>query len=540
MPGRAPAPAAPLEVSSAADVGAVPQVSTPRTVVFQDTFDGDTVVPRPGGSRSRPAPSPRRSSRGRYRMDVAGLGDGFTAWQSAPAAGTGDTWALSSTRPAARRVRPLRHRRHHPADRDARPRRGQRDDGLVQPGRQRPQPSPSRSRPARPASCSLVGDHGVLAVLLGGAGWPRWSDPGLARRPGRHGDPRRHRQLQLRRPHADRGDLTASSRTPGPGRARRPARHRDPAPPWRLEAGVAVAVGRARGGAAGLVGRAAARDTVRDLLPVVVFLVTILVVSEVCARAGLFARRGRASSAGPPTADPDRLLLGVFLLAALVTAVLSLDATVVLLTPIVVGRGGRPRHLRPARRASPACGWPTPRRCCCRSPTSPTCWPSPTSTSTSSGSRRRMAPVLARGAGRRVRRAAAAVPARAGGRAERARARWPGRRCRVVPVVVVAADARRLRGALALGRRARLGRRRRGRSCSRCWAGVTRRLVRPRDVVRAAHPSFALLVLALGVAVAAVATGFLGDLVARLVPARHVVRRAAGPGGAGHRARPRC
>jgi arsenical pump membrane protein len=49
------------------------------------------------------------------------------------------------------------------------------------------------------------------------------------------------------------------------------------------------------------------------------------------------------------------------------------------------------------------------------------------------------------------------------------------------------------------------------------WAGV-RGLVRPRDVVRAGHPSFALLVLALGVAVAAVATGFLGDLVARLVP----------------------
>jgi arsenical pump membrane protein len=49
------------------------------------------------------------------------------------------------------------------------------------------------------------------------------------------------------------------------------------------------------------------------------------------------------------------------------------------------------------------------------------------------------------------------------------------------------------------------------------WAGV-RRLVRPRDVVRAGHPSFALLVLALGVAVTAVAAGFLGELVARLVP----------------------
>ena len=68
----------------------------------------------------------------------------------------------------------------------------------------------------------------------------------------------------------------------------------------------------------------------------VVFLVTILVVADVCARAGLFAAAarlvGRASRG-----RPDRLLLGVFLLAALVTTVLSLDATVVLLTPIVVG-----------------------------------------------------------------------------------------------------------------------------------------------------------------------------------------------------------
>ncbi len=49
------------------------------------------------------------------------------------------------------------------------------------------------------------------------------------------------------------------------------------------------------------------------------------------------------------------------------------------------------------------------------------------------------------------------------------------------------------------------------------WAAA-RRLVVPRDVAQAAHPSFALLVLALGVAVAAVAEGFLGDLVAGLVP----------------------
>jgi arsenical pump membrane protein len=49
------------------------------------------------------------------------------------------------------------------------------------------------------------------------------------------------------------------------------------------------------------------------------------------------------------------------------------------------------------------------------------------------------------------------------------------------------------------------------------WAHA-RGLVRARDVVRAGHPSFALLVLALGVVVAAVAGGFLGDLVEGLVP----------------------
>jgi arsenical pump membrane protein len=105
--------------------------------------------------------------------------------------------------------------------------------------------------------------------------------------------------------------------------------------PWRQEAAVAVvATGVVL--TTGLVDRDELETTVRVLFPVVLFLVTILVVSDICARAGLFAAAarlvGRASHG-----RPDRLFLGVFLLAALVTAVLSLDATVVLLTPIVVG-----------------------------------------------------------------------------------------------------------------------------------------------------------------------------------------------------------
>lgn len=74
----------------------------------------------------------------------------------------------------------------------------------------------------------------------------------------------------------------------------------------------------------------------RHLGPVVAFLASILVVADICARAGLFvaaARFAQTASGG----RPDRLLLGVFVLAAGVTTVFSLDATVVLLTPVVIG-----------------------------------------------------------------------------------------------------------------------------------------------------------------------------------------------------------
>lgn len=79
-----------------------------------------------------------------------------------------------------------------------------------------------------------------------------------------------------------------------------------------------------------------ARAAVMELAPVVLFLVSILVVAEVCARAGVFAVAAWAvrRTAGD---HPSRLLAGTFLLAALVTTVLSLDATVVLLAPVAVG-----------------------------------------------------------------------------------------------------------------------------------------------------------------------------------------------------------
>jgi arsenical pump membrane protein len=71
------------------------------------------------------------------------------------------------------------------------------------------------------------------------------------------------------------------------------------------------------------------------LLPVVAFLAAVLVLAKLCDDDGLFEALGAVmarSSAGRPSA----LLRQVFVIAAVITAVLSLDATVVLLTPVVL------------------------------------------------------------------------------------------------------------------------------------------------------------------------------------------------------------
>jgi len=105
-------------------------------------------------------------------------------------------------------------------------------------------------------------------------------------------------------------------------------------PRGRVEAAVGVACAGSTM-ATGLVSFDDAREAVDRLAPVVGFLVTILVVADVCARAGVFAaaaeRVGRWSGG-----SATWLFTGVFLLAAVVTATLSLDATVVLLTPVVL------------------------------------------------------------------------------------------------------------------------------------------------------------------------------------------------------------
>ncbi len=90
----------------------------------------------------------------------------------------------------------------------------------------------------------------------------------------------------------------------------------------------------------GALGWQQAWEEVAHLFPVVAFLAAVLVISELCDADGLFRYAG-ALMAAHSRGSAKRLLLFVFVLAAGVTAVLSLDATVVLLTPVVFATASR-------------------------------------------------------------------------------------------------------------------------------------------------------------------------------------------------------
>lgn len=98
--------------------------------------------------------------------------------------------------------------------------------------------------------------------------------------------------------------------------------------------------------AAGAISFGHARAEVERLAPVVGFLAAVLVLARYCDEEGLFRACG-AWTARWAAARPRRLLTAVFALAATITAVLSLDATVVLLTPVVFATaahmGARPK-----------------------------------------------------------------------------------------------------------------------------------------------------------------------------------------------------
>ena len=92
--------------------------------------------------------------------------------------------------------------------------------------------------------------------------------------------------------------------------------------------------------AAGAIPAGGAATEARQLGPVIGFLAAILVLAHLCDDDGLFRACG-GWMARTSAASPRRLLAQVFLIAAVTTAVLSLDATVVLLTPVVFATAAR-------------------------------------------------------------------------------------------------------------------------------------------------------------------------------------------------------
>ncbi|MGI8711859.1 MAG: SLC13 family permease [Solirubrobacteraceae bacterium] len=94
--------------------------------------------------------------------------------------------------------------------------------------------------------------------------------------------------------------------------------------------------------AVGAIGACRAGDAIRALGPTAGFLAALLVLAEGCRREGLFDAVGARLAIGA-RGDSRRLLAGVFVVASAVTIVLGLDATVVLVTPIVLVCASRVR-----------------------------------------------------------------------------------------------------------------------------------------------------------------------------------------------------
>jgi arsenical pump membrane protein len=94
--------------------------------------------------------------------------------------------------------------------------------------------------------------------------------------------------------------------------------------------------------AVGVLSWSDARDEAGDLAPTLVVLAALLVLGDGCERAGLFDALAARMAAGA-SGSGVRLLALVFVAAAGVTAVLGLDATVVLLTPAAFAAAAKAR-----------------------------------------------------------------------------------------------------------------------------------------------------------------------------------------------------
>jgi arsenical pump membrane protein len=109
------------------------------------------------------------------------------------------------------------------------------------------------------------------------------------------------------------------------------------APDWAVAAVAALLLV-----ATGVLSTGDARDAASEIGPTLGFLAALLLLADGCRAAGMFDALGAAMATGA-RGRPRRLLAMVFLVAAATTAVLSLDATVVLLTPVVFATAGRLR-----------------------------------------------------------------------------------------------------------------------------------------------------------------------------------------------------
>ena len=123
--------------------------------------------------------------------------------------------------------------------------------------------------------------------------------------------------------------------------------------PWGLPEAVAAVPAALAVIAIGALSWSEAGDEVRSLGSTVGFLMAILALGYLAEREGVFDWAGLLC-ARLSRGRPQRLLVVVFALAAVTTAVLSIDATVVLLTPVVFGTANRLQL--PAKPHVYACG----------------------------------------------------------------------------------------------------------------------------------------------------------------------------------------
>jgi WD40 repeat protein len=86
-----------LTVGSSADVNAIPPVATPRTVLLQDTFDSSESGFPTGEAPAGTGTVNRKIKNGRYRVELSGAGADFTVWSTVPVTGAADAWAVVAT-----------------------------------------------------------------------------------------------------------------------------------------------------------------------------------------------------------------------------------------------------------------------------------------------------------------------------------------------------------------------------------------------------------------------------------------------------------